>query len=164
MANGQPGRGQLAGGDAIREAAAEDRRDLLEGLLRDKVARVLGTAPERLDGDRPLLQLGLDSLMAVELGNWIEAELRVRLPIVELMRSPSLARLAERLARQFDVEETSAPHAPNDDGHANRPVKEESVLDAAPTELLARVGDLSAEQVDALLAALMSEATQAGRR
>src|SRR5262249_18471893 len=52
-----------AGGDAIRAAAAEDRPGLLETLLRDKVARVLGTAPDRLNGDRPLLQLGLDSLM-----------------------------------------------------------------------------------------------------
>ena len=27
-------------------------------LLREKVARVLGVAPDRLDGDKPLLNLG----------------------------------------------------------------------------------------------------------
>ena len=78
-------------------------RQLLEALLRDKVARVLGTTPDRLDGDRPLLQLGIDSLMAVELRNWIEGELRVNLPIVELMRSPSCPRLAELLAEQLEA-------------------------------------------------------------
>jgi NADPH:quinone reductase-like Zn-dependent oxidoreductase/aryl carrier-like protein len=162
--NRQVAGGQRTGGDAIRAATAEDRPGLLEGLLRDKVARVLGTASDRLDGDRPLLQLGLDSLMAVELGNWIEAELRVRLPIVELMRSPSLVRLAERLAAQFEVEESVATSPTVANGHTNGQVTINTVLEAAPTELLARVGDLSGEQVDALLAALLAEAGQAARR
>ena len=70
------------------------RPALLEALLRDKVARVLGTSPDRLDGDKPLSQLGIDSLMAVELRNWLEGELQVDLPIVELMRSPSVSGLA----------------------------------------------------------------------
>src|SRR5262249_13021898 len=82
---------------AVRTAAPEERPRLLDALLRDKVARLLGASPARLDGDRPLLQLGLDSLMAVELRNWVEGELRVNLPIVELMRSPSLSRLSELL-------------------------------------------------------------------
>ena len=87
----------------------EDRPGLLGTLLRDKVARVLGTSPDRLDGDKPLLQLGIDSLMAVELRNWLEGELQVNLPIVELMRSPSLSGLAELLAERLETAGEAPP-------------------------------------------------------
>ncbi len=85
------------------DGRAEARRGLLDALLRDKVARVLGTSADRLDGEKPLLNLGIDSLMAVELRNWIEQELRVNLPIMELMRSPSLSRLTDPLLEQLSA-------------------------------------------------------------
>ncbi len=62
--------------DGIAPENAKPQAASLDALLRDKVARVLGTSPDRLDGDKPLLNLGIDSLMAVELRNWIEQELR----------------------------------------------------------------------------------------
>ena len=92
--------GALPGRAAIMAAVPEDRSRLLATLLGDKVARVLGTTADRLDVERPLLELGVDSLMAVELRNWLEGELQVDLPIVDLMRSPCLSRLAEVLARR----------------------------------------------------------------
>ena len=103
-ANGRATPGTLPGRDTLRAAAPEERRSGLDALLRDKVARVLGTSPEQLDDQRPLLQLGIDSLMAVELRNWIEGELQVNLPVVELMRSPSLAGLVELLSEQLAAE------------------------------------------------------------
>ena len=155
----------LPGRDTILAADPEGRPGLVEALLRDKVARVLGTSPDRLDGDRPLLQLGIDSLMAVELRNWLEGELQVDLPIVELMRSPSVSGLAELLAERLEtggngpsrtksaatvtVGERSRSNGHN--GHVRLP------LEAAPTELLARIDDLSGDQVDTLLAALLDE-------
>ena len=101
--HGRAVNGALPGRDAILAADPEGRPGLLGALLRDKVARVLGTSPDRLDGDRPLLQLGIDSLMAVELRNWLEGELQVDLPIVELMRSPSVSGLAELLAERLET-------------------------------------------------------------
>jgi acyl transferase domain-containing protein/aryl carrier-like protein len=140
----------LPGRDALRAAAPGERRELLETLLRAKVARVLATAPERLDIDRPLLQLGLDSLMAVELRNWIEGELQVRLPVAELMRSPSLSRLAELVADRLESGDAE-PGQPNKLAAALPP------LEAAPEALLERLGELSGEQVDVLLATLLQE-------
>ena len=161
--HGQAVNGALPGRDAILAADPEARPGLLETLLRDKVARVLGTSPDRLDGDRPLLQLGIDSLMAVELRNWLEGELQVDLPIVELMRSPSVSGLAELLAERL---ETGAKAPVMRSRHATarrtgRPTVTTATsgcrLEAAPTELLARIDDLSGDQVDALLAALLDE-------
>jgi acyl transferase domain-containing protein/NADPH:quinone reductase-like Zn-dependent oxidoreductase/acyl carrier protein len=115
----------------------------LEAKIRDKVARVLGTTPERLDVDKPLLNLGIDSLMAVELRNWIEQELRINLPIMELMRSPSLSCLLDR------VREHSA------NGVAHEPSNpQENSVDAEG--LLARIEELPAAEVDTLLATLLA--------
>jgi NADPH:quinone reductase-like Zn-dependent oxidoreductase/aryl carrier-like protein len=141
----------LTGRDAVRAAAPGERRGLLEALLVQKVARVLATATERLDVDRPLLQLGLDSLMAVELRNWIEGELQVNLPVVELMRSPSLSRLAELLAERFQT------------GDEARIASSEIQADA-PEALLERLEDLSGEQVDALLSVLLQDRNDDARR
>ena len=51
------------------EPAARHR--LLRSYLSEQVARVLGLSASRLDVEQPLSNLGLDSLMAVELKNRI---------------------------------------------------------------------------------------------
>jgi polyketide synthase 12/epothilone polyketide synthase D len=135
--------------DAVRAAAPEARRAMLDALLRDKTARVLGTSADRLDADKPLLNLGLDSLMAIELRNWIEQELRVNLPIMELMRSPGLSRLTDLLLSTL-----ADPQSANgQDGQAaadsRQPVAESR-------ELLEKIDEMPSEDVDALLADLLA--------
>jgi acyl transferase domain-containing protein/aryl carrier-like protein len=164
----RPVNGDLNRRETILTADPEDRPGLLEALLRDKVARVLGTSPDRLDGDRPLLQLGIDSLMAVELRNWLEGQLRVDLPIVELMRSPSVSGLAGLLAERLVVGAQGTSHDGDRNGKAKGLVNGHESQDglvrlpvgAAPTELLAHIDDLPGDQVDALLAALLAEKAQ----
>ncbi len=146
--------------DAVRTAPPSARRGLLEALLRDKVARVLGMSADRLDIDKPLLNLGIDSLMAVELRNWIEQELRVNLPIMELMRSPSLSRLIDLLLEQLAEADgtkgttTGALAEPATVEHANGAA---SPTGESPEELLEKIEDLPGEQVDALLSALLAD-------
>ena len=72
-------------------------------LLQQQVAKVLGTKPEKLELDKPLTELGLDSLMGVELRNWIEGELRLSLATV----GPTLPALAAQIA--LDVVENLQP-------------------------------------------------------
>jgi acyl transferase domain-containing protein/aryl carrier-like protein len=157
--HGQAAQGSVSGRESIVAADAEGRVGMLGTLLRDKVARVLGTSPDRLDGDKPLLQLGIDSLMAVELRNWLEGELRIDLPIVELMRSPSVAGLAALLAERIDPNGKVPRREARRNGAAHGPAKGRVTgdLEAAPAELLARIDDLSGDEVDALLAALLDE-------
>jgi acyl carrier protein len=130
--------------------------------LCDKVARVLGTSPDRLDANTTLLQLGIDSLMAVELRNWLEAELQVDLPIVELMRSPSVMGLAELLAERLEPAVTAAAKLAVfdrrrvDPGSVQRGAIHISMAERA-NEWSADIDDLSGDQVDALLVALLGE-------
>ncbi len=61
---------------AFEAAAPERRRPLLAAHVRELAARVLNLDAARMDDDaRPLQELGLDSLMAVELRNLLAASL-----------------------------------------------------------------------------------------
>ncbi len=153
------GREDGVSGHLIRTAAPTERPALLDALLRGKVARILGSSAERLDSEKSLLNLGVDSLMAVELRNWIESELRVNLPIVELMRSPSLSRLHELLLEQLArTEEDGADQESGGPGEKEaEPSSARAAQESSPEELLASVNQLSGEQVDALLTTLLAE-------
>jgi acyl transferase domain-containing protein/NADPH:quinone reductase-like Zn-dependent oxidoreductase/acyl carrier protein len=161
LANGQPGDRACSVHRTILAIDPEERSAFLTGMVRDKVAHVLGISPDRLETDRPLLRLGIDSLMAVELRNWLEGELHVNLPIVELLRSPSLNGLCEILLDRLGT--SDQPAAREAAGSGRCPMREpaDSLSSAAcvPRELLARVEELPGEEVDALLAALLKEKT-----
>ena len=103
---------------------------------------MLGTSADRLDTDKPLLQLGVDSLMAVEMRNWLEGELRIDLPIVELMRSPSVSGLVSLLVERLELKGKGTPDEAAKNGASN----------ATATSLSGRAG-LTAEEVSAALRA-----------
>jgi acyl transferase domain-containing protein/acyl-CoA synthetase (AMP-forming)/AMP-acid ligase II/thioesterase domain-containing protein/acyl carrier protein len=79
------------------------RPQLLESYLREQVARPLGIAPSRLDIRQPLHNLGIDSLMALELKGRIEGELGLLVPVAQFLEGPSVARLAALLLDQLGV-------------------------------------------------------------
>jgi NAD(P)-dependent dehydrogenase (short-subunit alcohol dehydrogenase family)/acyl carrier protein len=53
--------------------------------VRREAARALGADNERLAADRPLMELGLDSLMALEMRSRISDGLKVSVPMVQLL-------------------------------------------------------------------------------
>ncbi len=66
--------------------------------LRQIAARVLDVEPVRLDPDRSLLALGVDSLAAAEMAGAIESDFAVRVSLVSLIEGASLADLAGEIA------------------------------------------------------------------
>ncbi len=76
---------------------APARRTLLEDHLRRRLARVMGARPEAVPVDHPLTRLGLDSLMALELRNRLEADTGVTVAVVYILQCASLRQLACRL-------------------------------------------------------------------
>ena len=67
--------------------------------------------PAQLDVDVPLLSLGFDSLMAVELRTMLHHDLGVDVPAMKIMRGPSVRELAEYVERRA-VTESGVPQAP----------------------------------------------------
>lgn len=86
--------------DQIRQARPEDRAGIFASYLKGMAARVLGLGASPLDIDQPLVNLGLDSLMAIELKNRIEVDLGVRVPMVEFLKGPSIAQLTTLVLSQ----------------------------------------------------------------
>jgi acyl carrier protein len=81
-----------------------DRRvEVLSDMLAGHAARILGIPGEAVDWHTPLPELGLDSLMAVELRARLSIALDVDISALELTRTGGLAALAERLSEQVAI-------------------------------------------------------------
>jgi acyl carrier protein len=78
-----------------------ERLNLLIGYLREEVERVLAfDGGRRIEPEDTLLALGLDSLMAVELQNRLQASLKCTLYPALFFEYPTLAAVAEYLIRE----------------------------------------------------------------
>ncbi|HEY0135970.1 MAG TPA: SDR family NAD(P)-dependent oxidoreductase, partial [Nannocystis sp.] len=88
-------------------------------LTRTEIAATLGlTAPDQVPADRPLHELGLDSLMAVDLRNRLTDRTRVTLPSTLAFDHPTAAAIAARLLASLGAppsRPTLAPTLPTDD-------------------------------------------------
>ena len=140
-----------------------ERQRLLEHYILGKIAAALKISPSRLDAQQPLNSLGLDSLTAVELRNWIEAELNVEVPITILLQEPTIAQFSAQLLEQLTGSQVGRPQAssalPIDtrgqgNGSTSTP-GEINQRDAA--QLLEQLDQLSDEEVEALLGQLSPE-------
>jgi acyl carrier protein len=94
------------GKDSFRErlqrAAAAERPSLILEQVRDQAARVLGlTVASRIDPGQPLKELGLDSLMAVELRNALGVTAGQTLPATLLFDYPTVQALSGYLAQNL---------------------------------------------------------------
>ncbi|MCB1091269.1 MAG: SDR family NAD(P)-dependent oxidoreductase, partial [Verrucomicrobiae bacterium] len=78
----------------ILEAPSEKRMAMVEDLIAAQVGAVLGTEASRIDKDTPLTNLGLDSLMAIELVNRIEDKLGMAMPMGSVLNGPNIRDLS----------------------------------------------------------------------
>ncbi|HBL10886.1 MAG TPA: short-chain dehydrogenase [Cyanobacteria bacterium UBA11162] len=83
---------------------ASERQALLTSYLQRQAASVL-KLPQLPDSQQSLFDLGMDSLMAVELVNLLRSELQVELPVMEFMQASSIAALVVLLLKQFAPDE-----------------------------------------------------------
>jgi acyl carrier protein len=87
----------------------EDRSTYLVTCVHKVVADTMRIALERIDPSEPIRNLGLDSLMAVELATALERRLGIPIPSMELMSGPSVRQLAEKIAARCAAAPTVAP-------------------------------------------------------
>ncbi|HEY6704572.1 MAG TPA: amino acid adenylation domain-containing protein [Xanthobacteraceae bacterium] len=89
---------------AIVAASDRQRQDIVADYLRRKVATVLKVEPAAIELERPLQELGLDSLTAFELKNRIEIELGVALPVGKFLQRPTIATIAPAIVEAINTD------------------------------------------------------------
>src|SRR4029077_5161270 len=85
----------------IESAAPEELEGIIRQAVRDAVGAVLRVKPETLRDDQPLTDLGLDSLMGVEIENSIEGSLGVALPQASLLRARTVGQIVTLIAEHI---------------------------------------------------------------
>jgi acyl carrier protein len=117
----------------LRAVPDGERPAAATALVRRVVAAVLGfSSPDQLDGDRTFQEQGLDSLMAVDAKDRLEAAAGATLPATLLFDHPDVERLTAHLLQ------TVAPAAPAGDD-----------VDAMLTEELAKALAAELRQTEA---------------
>ena len=122
----------------LSTAPESRRRPLLLNFVRERALRALGMDPAKaLDPRTPLGDLGMDSLLAVEIRNTLGAATGLSLPATLLFDHPTVDALTDYLfAELFETPVAPAPAAAAEGGHA----------------LVGSIEELSDDDVDRLLA------------
>ncbi|HEV2147243.1 MAG TPA: beta-ketoacyl reductase, partial [Longimicrobiaceae bacterium] len=132
----------------LEAAPAARRPELLEEHVLAQTRAVLS-----LDGSYPLapsqrlFELGMDSLMAVELRTRLQASLERPLPATLLFEHPTVEGLSRHLGAELGLDGAAEETAPAEDG----------LVGDDGAGLLAGIRELSEEQVDARLATLLND-------
>ncbi len=133
----------------IQAASAEDRNGIIGEAVRDVVGSVLRVKPDSLREDQPLTDLGLDSLMGVEIETMLESSIGVALPPTSLMRARTIGQIATLIAEQMGTDA---------DGPA-KPVVAEAATSSEEIDL----DSISDEDLDLLLGGTSESDEAAGK-
>lgn len=127
----------------IESAAPEELEGLIGQAVRDAVGSVLRVKPESLRDDQPLTDLGLDSLMGVEIENSLEGSLGVALPQASLLRARTVGQIVSLIAEHLGARKAGAT--------LKATAESISVLEPASTDEV-NLEALSDEEIEGLLA------------
>jgi NADPH:quinone reductase-like Zn-dependent oxidoreductase/malonyl CoA-acyl carrier protein transacylase/acyl carrier protein len=85
----------------LEELSEADLLTALIEILKKEVGEILRISPDKIDPTRSLYDMGLDSLMGVELVVALESRFGTRLPVMTLSQNPTIAKLGEQIVRQL---------------------------------------------------------------
>lgn len=91
----------------IEELDVDERRLAVLELVRKRIAEILQWPQDRIDVDAPTLDIGLDSLMAVELRAALERDLALSLTPALLSQGTTIRGLAKTLSDRVEGDRTS---------------------------------------------------------
>jgi len=81
--------------------------DVVEQDLAQIVAGILHMLPDRLNHEKKLEELGMDSLMAIELSGLIDRRFGCTIPVMELLNSGSVHNLALLVAPRLRLDKAA---------------------------------------------------------
>jgi polyketide synthase 12/myxalamid-type polyketide synthase MxaB len=127
---------------SLQAVNLSERQILLEHLVREQVAQVLRLSPAKIDRKASFKEVGLESLLAVELRNRLENKLSMTLPVTIIWAYPMIHLLAEHLAHKLDVPPEAESSKKEDIQHTTNQTEAHDISE---------VNDLPEENVTQLL-------------
>ncbi|MGW4368864.1 SDR family NAD(P)-dependent oxidoreductase [Nocardia takedensis] len=114
--------------DRLRQAPPGERASISLDLVCSEIAAVLGYDATQIDPDRPFIEMGMDSIVAVQLRNQLGRATDLRLPGSIAFTRPTPRALAEHILSatlvNTGIAEDAAPPAP--DAEVTEPVASEA--------------------------------------
>jgi acyl transferase domain-containing protein/NADPH:quinone reductase-like Zn-dependent oxidoreductase/acyl carrier protein len=87
--------------DLVRGRDPQAARDAVSGVLAGEVARILKVPASEIGSQRPLAELGMDSLMSLELRLGIERRFAVEIPLPAISETTTLASIAKAIVSRI---------------------------------------------------------------
>jgi microcystin synthetase protein McyG len=123
----------------------DQRRHEIESFVKKVIANLLRMEMNEIRRDKPLGELGLDSLMAVELKNQFEKELEIPLQATMAWNYPTVASLSEYISDKLGIPFTDTEPNIQRDIQSNRDIVFSQELNSA--KLLENVDGLTDQEV-----------------
>ncbi|HCX22475.1 MAG: short-chain dehydrogenase [Flammeovirgaceae bacterium] len=105
-------------GESLKDqliAANGEGQNLLAVSLKEALARILGTTPDKLDENKSISAIGLDSLMMNQLRNWILQKLEFNYPLMKLSKGPSIMEVSAHIMESLQGATTGSVETHQDD-------------------------------------------------
>lgn len=133
--------------EQIKTLSAGERETAFQDYVKQQVINILGLDPaQSFNSLRALTDLGLDSLMAVELKNKIEDDLELNIPVTYFLEGATVIDLSSKLHRELGK-------GTSDEKDGNG----ETINSAQAKQLLENLDQLSEDEVNSLLNNLLTE-------
>lgn len=118
-------------GVALRAAAPFARARLLSDAIRERLCDRLGLLPSEVQDESRFMDLGIDSMVAVEVQVFLADETGVHLKSTVIFDYPTIGRLVTYILQRMDVGQPVAPPTPTVEREAARVDKRQGGADVA---------------------------------
>ncbi|MGK7886311.1 MAG: SDR family NAD(P)-dependent oxidoreductase, partial [Crocosphaera sp.] len=132
----------------IDSASPEGRLDVFTGYLQQQICLALKLAPDQINLNSSLNMMGMDSLMAMELRNRVKTDLKIDIPVSQIMAGQNTVEIAHYL------EEKLSESAVNSQIEK---MSETTIEQLTEEALLNNLNELSDAQVVSLLSTMLTE-------
>ncbi|RHZ63428.1 uncharacterized protein CDV56_104935 [Aspergillus thermomutatus] len=140
------------------EDLAETTQVVSDGFLA-KLGRILQVPPEQINPAQPLINLGVDSLMAVEVRSWFLKEIDVDVPVLRILGGASPLELCQEAADRYMSTRAPTPPAMGSSGTSS--LSTSQMLDSSQpiSSATSHTGSLSSDGIKTPPETVQSEAS-----
>ena len=125
--------------EILKGLSHEDGIEKIAELLSREIGHILRIPADKLDTQTSVFDLGMDSLMGVELAMAVEKRFNVNMPAMALSEGPSIMRLSERIMQKISGAETEAPTGETDNIKRLASIHNEDLGESGIEELSSKV-------------------------